>query len=141
MPRHRLGQVPRLPQAFHLFVLLCKQSNCVSSLQMVTADIRDGYRGLANFVGSQLDSGLGVFKRFSQLNTLNLLYMQAELVVLEQELRVIAQIDDTCGDLNRYNFARSVRSMKGDPSSQQWSKVLECRRMLEKYSKLDSFEE
>lgn len=104
-------------------------------VRMGSPDICDGYRGLATFIGSQLDSGLGMFKRFSQLNSLNLLYMQAELALLEQESKVIAQIDDTCGNLDRQNFARGVGSMKGDPSSEQWRKVLEVREMLKAYSK------
>jgi hypothetical protein len=55
--------------------------------------IQKGYRGLAGFIGPQLHEGVGIFKRFANLNTLNLLYMQAELMHLEQELKVLALID------------------------------------------------
>jgi hypothetical protein len=36
-------------------------------------DIQNGYRGLAGYMGPHLREGMGIFKRFSRLNTLNLL--------------------------------------------------------------------
>lgn len=91
-------------------------------------NIQDGYRGLAGYMGPHLHSGMGVFKRFSNLNTLNLLYMQAELIHLEQELKVLAYID--YGYPANYTFAKRVRDMKTSPGSIQWQKVLEIRKML-----------
>jgi hypothetical protein len=95
-------------------------------------DIQKGYRGLAGFIGPQLHEGVGIFKRFKNLNTLNLLYMQAELMHLEQELKVLALIDT--GHPNHQTFATSVRDMKQSPDSPQWRKVLEVRNMLKTYS-------
>jgi hypothetical protein len=96
-------------------------------------DIQDGYRGLAGYMGPHLHSGMGVFKRFSKLNTLDLLYMQAELVNLEQDLKVLAYIDHASPA--SYTFAKRVRDMKAAPSSMQWQKILEIRRLLKVYSK------
>jgi hypothetical protein len=96
-------------------------------------DLQDSYRGLAGYMGPHLHSGMGVFKRFSKLNTLDLLYMQAELMNLEQELKVLVYIDHA--NPASYNFAKRVRDMKAAPSSMQWQKVLEIRGLLKIYSK------
>ena len=96
--------------------------------------IQNGYPGLAKFVGQDLDQGLGIFKQFSQLNARNLLYMQAELLCLEQELDVITYVDEHGTDPSTKNFARSVWEMKKPPNRSQWNKVLEIRGKLKDYS-------
>lgn len=96
--------------------------------------IQNGYPGLAKFIGQDLDQGLGIFKQFSQLNARNLLYMQAELLCLEQELDVITYVDEHGTDPTTKNFARSVWEMKKPPNRPQWEKVLEIRGKLKDYS-------
>ncbi|KAF2661394.1 hypothetical protein K491DRAFT_710965 [Lophiostoma macrostomum CBS 122681] len=99
---------------------------------LLNGDIQDGYRGLAAYMGPHLHSGMGIFRRFSKLNTLNLLYMQAEILVLEQELHILACIDTTI--LEHQDFAKNVRKMKQSPHSAQWKKMLEIREMLKAYN-------
>jgi hypothetical protein len=96
-------------------------------------DIQDGYRGLAGYMEQHLHSGMGVSKRFSKLNTLDLFYMQAELMNLKQESKVLAYIDHA--NPASYTFAKRVRDMKTASSSMQWQKVLEIRNLLKAYSK------
>ncbi|KAF2023662.1 hypothetical protein EK21DRAFT_80361 [Setomelanomma holmii] len=97
-------------------------------------DIQDGYRGLANFIGPHLDTGMGVFKRFSKLNTLNLLSMQAELTLFEQDLKAISYLDENCVDAGRVKFARSVAELKSQPHNPQWNLILEAREKLKEYN-------
>ncbi|KAI4708305.1 hypothetical protein J4E89_006927 [Alternaria sp. Ai002NY15] len=101
---------------------------------MLLDQIQNGYPGLAKFIGHDLDQGLGIFKQFAELNARNLLYMQAELLCLEQELDVITYVDEHGTDLTTKNFARSVWEMKKPPNRPQWNKVLEIRRKLKDYS-------
>jgi len=96
--------------------------------------IQNGYPGLAKFMGGNLDQGLGIFKQFAELNTRSLLYMQAELLCLQQELDVITHVDEHGTDPSTKNFARSVWEMKRPPNKPQWEKVLEIRRKLKDYS-------
>ena len=96
--------------------------------------IQNGYPGLAKFIGPDLDQGLGIFKKFAELNARSLLYMQAELLCLEQELDVITHVDEHGTDPTTKNFARSVWEMKKPPNRPQWDKVLEVRRKLKDYS-------
>jgi len=101
---------------------------------MLLDQIQDGYPGLAKFIGQDLDQGLGIFKKFAELNARSLLYMQAELLCLEQELDVITYVDEHGTDASTKNFARSVWEMKKPPNKPQWEKVLEIRRKLKDYS-------
>jgi hypothetical protein len=102
--------------------------------EMLPGHVQDGYPGLAKFVGQNLDQGLGIFKQFAELNTRNLLYMQAELLCLEQELEVITYVDEHGPDPSPKNFARSVWEMRKPSNRRQWEKVLEIRKKLQEYS-------
>ena len=75
-----------------------------------------------------------MFKQFAELNARSLLYMQAELLCLEQELDVITYVDEHGTDPSTKNFARSVWEMRKPPNQNQWEKVLEIRGKLRDYS-------
>jgi hypothetical protein len=90
--------------------------------------IQDGYPGLARLMGQ----GFGIFKKFSQLNAQNLLYMQAELLGLEHELNITTHFDDK--EAATMTFARSVWDMRRAEYSTQWAKILEIREKLQVYS-------
>ena len=62
----------------------------------------DGYDKLAAFIAA--DNGLIICRRFSILNAKNLLYLQAELVNLEAELRDIVAEVKTSGDAAKSRF-------------------------------------
>ncbi|KAI4947654.1 hypothetical protein J4E91_006476 [Alternaria rosae] len=105
---------------------------------MTLDQIQNGYPGLAKFIGQDLDQGLGIFKKFSELNARNLLYMQAELLCLEQELDVITYVDEHGTDPSTKNYARSVWEMRKSPNQHQWEKVLEIRGKLKDYKVAES---
>lgn len=102
-----------------------------------------GYDKLASFIG--LDRGLSIYKRFASLNAKNILYLQAELVNLEAELKNIALEDIRSENPEKEPFPYSVFHLKrsyqiheyendqiGHPT--QWLKVLEIRQLLKEYS-------
>ena len=100
----------------------------------------EGYPALAEVMSDH--DGLDIFRRFSTLNVLNLLYMQAELTDLECDLKDIAS-EDRCADPTvpsnegRGNYHISARALresleKGD--NLQWKKLLEIRSLLKEYS-------
>lgn len=97
------------------------------------SNIHNGYPGLARLMGPNFDEGFGIFKKFSKLNACNLLYMQAELVGLEQELDAVTDLDDT--DPTTITFARNVWNMRKADYSDQWAKILEIRHKLQIYSR------
>lgn len=100
----------------------------------------DGYHDLASVLSRYF--GLGIFRRFGTLSTLNLLYLQAELTSLEEELKVLAHSDVECGnagDLRRSFFAQDWKFLSkplGNGDEKQWEKMLQIREKLKEYCKL-----
>lgn len=82
---------------------------------------------------------VAIFRTFASLNAQNLLYLQAELVHQEEQLRDIAEEDRTsndparvANDTNWLNLSKSVEA-GGDPF--QWRKIRGIRSKLAEYSK------
>jgi len=80
---------------------------------------------------------LGIFRRFATLGAQNLLYLQAELVSLEKELKRCTLEDRAEGSpekleyaVNWYSLMRSEEA--GD--SLQWTIMLDIREKLKEYS-------
>ncbi|CAN9453960.1 unnamed protein product [Alternaria alternata] len=96
--------------------------------------IQNGYPGFAKLMGQDFNEGSGIFKQFAELNARNLLYMQAELLCLEQELDAITHMDENGNDPTTKNFARSVSEMRKASNSSQWDKILEIRKKLREYN-------
>lgn len=96
----------------------------------------DGYNRLAAVIGTDRD--LAIFRRFSILNSKNLLYMQGELTLLEAELRAIGNEDKESKDPRKAEFEFCIRALKGphacEDGDQQWRKILEIRQKLKEYS-------
>lgn len=66
-----------------------------------------GYPKLARFIGER--PGFAIFRRFSELNARNLLYLQAELLDIEEELYETEMDDQRDQDLRQLQF--SMRGM------------------------------
>jgi hypothetical protein len=76
-----------------------------------------------------------MLRRFRSLNIQNLLYMQAELTYLEEELHLRECRD--AQDSNKVFYARDWWSLSQSTDSEdisQWHKFLEIRRKLQEYS-------
>lgn len=95
----------------------------------------EGYRAIAQFLAKE--PGIVILNRFPTLNVQNLLYMQAELYHLEEELQEIAKEDaaSSCPTRQdyRYSFVELRDSLAG-PENFQWKKILDIRHKLEQYS-------
>lgn len=103
----------------------------------------NGYHDLASVMSRYF--GLGIFRRFGTLSTLNLLYLQAELTDLEKELKVLAQSDaesGNAGDVRRSYFAQNWKILSkplGNGDEKQWEKMLQVREKLKEYCKFILF--
>jgi hypothetical protein len=76
-----------------------------------------------------------IFRRFSKLNIQNLLYLQAELIHLEKELREVADRDRA--DPSRAAYVRDWNYLAygtDDDEKGQWNAVLQIREKLKEYS-------
>lgn len=97
-----------------------------------------GYSSLAELLGNH--DGLAIYRRFATLNAQNLLYLQSELIILEDDLRRLAFADDSSESGQRRKFKSEIRALKANPPNEaegrQWRMVLEIREKLKEYSML-----
>jgi len=100
----------------------------------------EGYSHLASLMSAHPETA--VLRRFGYLNTLNILYLQAELTNLEGSLLDAAKADARSGHLERSFYARdwqslseSVNATKEDADNPtQWKIMLQAREKLNEYS-------
>lgn len=94
----------------------------------------DGYPKIAHLMGRHPE--LAILRRFRTLNNQNLLYLQAKLTHLEEEVEELAQKDDA--DPRGKNYKRDwwslARSRGNNTNKRQWKKVLQIRKTLNVYS-------
>ena len=83
------------------------------------------YAGLASLMNANPEKA--ILRRFGDLNMLNLLYLQAELVDLEDELHEVAGEDDEM-------FTRDWGRLAHTEDERQWGIILEIRRVMKEYS-------
>jgi hypothetical protein len=92
-----------------------------------------GYDKLASLIGDY--PGLSIYRRFGSLAAKNLLYMQAELVQLEDELKTIAECDHQ--DPRYADLGTSWEALRNAPKNGardlQRQKFLEIRAKITEY--------
>jgi hypothetical protein len=96
----------------------------------------EGYPKLAALQG--IYPQLGIYRRFATLNARNLLYLQAELVILESDLNKFTLKDyvseDLTAKLYHKNWHRLNKRKDGVLNSQYYT-MLRVREKLKEYSK------
>ncbi|KAK3363925.1 hypothetical protein B0T25DRAFT_470168 [Lasiosphaeria hispida] len=96
-----------------------------------------GYTKLASMMGAHPETA--ILRRFSSLNALNLLYLQAELTNLENALHKEAKADAESGHFDRTLCSRDWQSLRESATSEkggsrQWELMLEVRQKLNEYN-------
>jgi hypothetical protein len=111
------------------------------TINMPTGPEPHGYDRLASFMGFFPEAA--IFSRFAALNAKNLLYFQAELSFLEQELERAAKADAQSASETRRRYSRewftlshAEEQQDGDP--RQWKIFLRIRRVLNEFSRSNS---
>lgn len=94
-----------------------------------------GYPRLAALMGPNPD--VAIFRRFSALNMLNLMSLQAKLVELEARLSDIIREDENADDPRRrlYSEHFSVLHSLGDGNGVRCQMQLKIRKKLREYSR------
>ena len=78
---------------------------------------------------------VAIFRRFGDLNLLNLLYLQSELSWLIEDYRDILEEDvDSENSETKQFSAQWIKLVRSETCPQQWDKWLEIRCKLEQYS-------
>jgi hypothetical protein len=100
----------------------------------------DGYPTLAWLMSSYPDKA--VFRRFGELNLLNLLRLQAELQEMEHQLKVIRKEDAESRDPTRACYAKDFRAMRDNQElgdSEQYELLIQVGLKLQEYSTHELF--
>ena len=94
--------------------------------------MNDSYAGLGTVMDRNPD--VAIVRRFGPLNAQNLLYLQAELVILERKLREREYYDRYKGNSKEKHFHNDYNILRKHPKSEQYQLVLEIRAKLKEYS-------
>jgi hypothetical protein len=96
----------------------------------------DGYPKLSEFISKYYATP--IFRRFGDVQMRNLLYYQAEIIRLEEEVNEIAHEDFTSDNASMKEHHMSWLALSsatpGTRNNLQWCKILELRELLHKYS-------
>ena len=92
----------------------------------------EGYAKLSSLISTDAE----FYRKFGALNAQNLLYYQAELIGLEDDLRVIATQDRASQDSEKREFADSWNGLSHAEGGKdlQLQKVMQIRKTLKEYS-------
>ena len=94
----------------------------------------EGYAKLSSVMST--DSEFAIYRKFGALNAQNLLYYQAELLGLEDDLNDIASRDRNSQDSEKRNFAYNWAELNqaADGKDLQLEKFMKIRKTLKDYS-------
>lgn len=101
----------------------------------IKGEIQEGYPKLAQLMNTYVDTA--VFRRFSELNILNLLRLQAEINELEHQLTEIPKEDIDSDDPIRQSYSADFRAMREgiEEDSEQIDIITEISKKLQEYSR------
>ena len=100
-------------------------------------EVMEGSSGYANLSSVMAtDRELAIYRRFGALNSQNLLYYQAELLGLEDDLREISAEDRRSQDPDKRLYGDNWYELSNaEPGKDmQLQKVLQIRKLLKEYS-------
>jgi hypothetical protein len=95
----------------------------------------DGYPKLAGQMGNFPETA--ILRRFSNLNSQNLLYLQAEIIHLENKLRKLETVNSQAEGGKKLSYAKDwywLNNSVNEGDGAQWNTMLEIREKLKEYS-------
>jgi len=94
----------------------------------------EGYAKLANLMGDdQTDGHFLIFQKFEPLSAQNLLYLQAELINLREQLDIIVRRDAESSDSEKILYVQDWEELSSSENSLQWEKWVDIRSKLKEY--------
>jgi len=95
----------------------------------------EGYPKLAALMSQA--PGMAIFRQFAEVNILNLLSLQAEVTVLEDEVKELSKADQAAPDLKRklYHISfEQMRELSVEGDDLQWNKLMQLREKITEYN-------
>lgn len=105
-------------------------------MQAIIPPLAEGYPQIARLMSEHRE--LGIFRRFETLNFLNLLHMQAELMILEESYHQLAGTDEKFSSrAYRSRDWWTLTQLDSTGKREQWEALLQIREKLDQYSRLN----
>lgn len=102
----------------------------------------EGYEKLAQLMGNtHTDGHFLIFQKFAELSAQNILYLQAEIMNLQETLGGLAKEDAESESPERRLFARDWWALSSAEDGVQWETFLLLRKKLKEYCTLHSSQE
>ena len=94
----------------------------------------EGYTKIASFMGQHPESAMTL--RFSDINLQSILYLQAEIYGLRQDLRLEERENAALPDLKRQalNWHLLAHDSESGEKTERWKKIEQLRHLLKEYS-------
>ena len=108
----------------------------IVNVMAASSPVPRGYHKLASLMSA--DDETAIFRRFSRLNMLVLMSLQAELMDLEDEFEQTCIEDEQVPDSNgRKKFSVDFKALKAAkaPDDLQWKALIKIKNKLREYSK------
>jgi hypothetical protein len=118
-----------------LHIVKSKKRKSISPFLLTWRDHPIGYPRLAERIAVKPETG--IYRRFDALNARHILYLQAELILMEKELRELEVRDNNSKGGNRSRYAMDYKSMLEEPSSEdrlQLELLKKIQKKLRQYS-------
>lgn len=94
----------------------------------------EGYAKLAKLMGDgRTDGHFLIFQKFEMLSAQNLLYLQAEIINLQESLDIIVKSDSESADPEKSVYTQDWQALSSSKDTHQWEKWLEIRCKLKEY--------
>lgn len=91
----------------------------------------EGYARLANLMGNDRSDGhFLIFQKFESLSAQNLLYLQAEIINLQEKLGEQVQEDASSPETEKQLYTRDWDTLGNPGDNRQWATWLEVRELL-----------
>ena len=98
----------------------------------------NGFPILADFIASDEDKSTTIYRRFDRMSARNILYLQSELVELEERQRIFDREDITSSRDNKrcaWDWSEFKRRSRDNPDQKErMNLVLEIRKVMKEYS-------
>jgi hypothetical protein len=117
-------------------ILVIANAMAASNANPMPTPVPRGYHKLASLMSA--DGEKAIFRRFSRLNMLVLMSLQAELMDLEDEFEQTCIEDEQVPDSDeRKKFSVNFKALKAAkaPNDLQWKALIKMKNKLREYSK------
>lgn len=100
---------------------------------------KEGFAEVAEWIASDSDHEEFIFRKFNEISSRNLLYLQCEVLYLESELQDLDQKVSRSGDMTLKDMARTWEELVKHGGSGREEAKLQMRLIMKLREKIESY--